>query len=122
MDTEPPKRKRRWYQFSLRTLMIAVTLLAVPCAYVGWQAKVVSERKNAIRRFANGVQSADEMPPDQLRPDRDYSISFVRRWMGDEPFYEILYSPNESVDKIPHLRDLFPEAIVKEAFSRSVLP
>ncbi len=29
---EPPKRKRRWYQFNLRTLMI-VTLLVVACAY-----------------------------------------------------------------------------------------
>ena len=26
---EPPKRKRRWFQFSLRTLMIAVTLFTV---------------------------------------------------------------------------------------------
>jgi hypothetical protein len=26
---EPPKRERRWFQFSLRTLMIGVTLLAV---------------------------------------------------------------------------------------------
>jgi hypothetical protein len=28
---EPPKRKRRWIQFSLRTLMIGVTLLAIGC-------------------------------------------------------------------------------------------
>jgi hypothetical protein len=41
---DPPKRKRRWFQFSLRTLMILVTLLAVPCAYVGWQAPIVQER------------------------------------------------------------------------------
>ena len=33
------------FQFSLRTLMIGVTLLAVPCAFVGWQAKIVRERK-----------------------------------------------------------------------------
>jgi hypothetical protein len=32
---DPPKRKRRWFQFSLRTLMIAVTLLAMVLAYVG---------------------------------------------------------------------------------------
>ena len=31
---DPPKRQRRWFQFSLRTLMIVVTLLAVVCAYV----------------------------------------------------------------------------------------
>ena len=30
------------FQFRLRTLMIAVTLLAVPCAYVGWQAMIVA--------------------------------------------------------------------------------
>ena len=36
MQTEPtntalPKRKRRWFQFSLRTLMLAVTIIAVQC-------------------------------------------------------------------------------------------
>ncbi len=49
MEAEPPvtaspKRKRRWYQFSLRSLMVVVTLLAVPLGYVGWQAKIVRER------------------------------------------------------------------------------
>ncbi len=45
---EPPKRKRRWLQFSLRTLMIVVTLLAVPCAYVGWQTRIVIDRKAVL--------------------------------------------------------------------------
>jgi hypothetical protein len=40
---EPPKRNRRWFQFSLRTLLIGVTLLAAVCGYVGWQAKIVHE-------------------------------------------------------------------------------
>jgi hypothetical protein len=44
----PPKRKRRWFQFSLRTLMIAVTVLAVPLAYVGWLAK--DERSRLAHR------------------------------------------------------------------------
>ena len=34
--TDPPKRKRRWFQFSLRTLMIGVTLLALNA--VLWRA------------------------------------------------------------------------------------
>ena len=33
--------------------MIGVTLLAVPCAYVGWQAKIVRERQEEIRKIAN---------------------------------------------------------------------
>jgi Tfp pilus assembly major pilin PilA len=31
-NAEPPKRKRRWFQFSLRTLMIVVAIVAVQCA------------------------------------------------------------------------------------------
>jgi hypothetical protein len=35
---DPPKRNRSWFQFSLRTLMIGVTLLAV--AWAGWASRV----------------------------------------------------------------------------------
>ena len=41
---DPSKLKHRRFQFRLRTLMIAVTLPAVPMGYAGWQAKIVSER------------------------------------------------------------------------------
>jgi hypothetical protein len=30
--TEPPKHKRRWFQFSLRALLVAATIVAVQCA------------------------------------------------------------------------------------------
>ena len=37
-DNEKPTRpRRRWYQFSLRTLLIVVTLSAVPLGWVGWE-------------------------------------------------------------------------------------
>jgi hypothetical protein len=45
---DPPKRKRRRFQFRLRTLMIVVTLLAVPCGYIGWQARIVRERRDLL--------------------------------------------------------------------------
>jgi hypothetical protein len=38
---DQPATPRRHFQFRLRTLMIGVTLLAVPLGYVGWQAKIV---------------------------------------------------------------------------------
>jgi hypothetical protein len=55
MQIEPrqpdaPKRKRRWFQFSLRTLMIGVTLLAMVCGYVGRQTKIVRERMQFVER------------------------------------------------------------------------
>ena len=48
---DPPKRKRRWFQFSLRTLMIVVTLLAIPCAYVSWQAEIAKRRMAMYQQF-----------------------------------------------------------------------
>ncbi len=30
-NADPPKRKRRWFQFSLRTLLIGVTIFSVSC-------------------------------------------------------------------------------------------
>ena len=48
---EPPKRKRRWFQFSLRTLMIGVTLLAVGC----W---AVVNRQQLIREPIHRLQKA----------------------------------------------------------------
>jgi hypothetical protein len=51
---EPPKTKRRWFQFSLRTLMIVVTLLAIMSAAVTWvvqdRRRLIVERDEAIKR------------------------------------------------------------------------
>ena len=44
MAAQPSPRRR--FQFRLRTLMIVVTLLAVPCAYIGWQAKIVRAQRD----------------------------------------------------------------------------
>ena len=43
MEAEPPKRKRRWFQFTLRTLLVFTAMVAVVCAFVGWVAE--AERK-----------------------------------------------------------------------------
>jgi hypothetical protein len=42
---DPPNCKRRWFQFSLRTLLIEVAMLAMPCAYLRWRYKIVWERE-----------------------------------------------------------------------------
>jgi hypothetical protein len=48
---EPPKRKRRWFQFSLRTLMIGVTIAALAC---GWLVSKI-ERKRQEREAAEAI-------------------------------------------------------------------
>ena len=94
----------RWFQFSLRTLMVAVTLLAVPLGYVGWQAKIVRERKTALERLYSlgGVCMTVEQYRMEiaagmrhgLTEDRVPSVSWPRAWLGGEAIIG-MYIPAE---------------------------
>ena len=44
---------RRWFQFSLRTLMIVVTLMAVLCSYAAQEAKFVRQREAILASIKN---------------------------------------------------------------------
>ena len=54
IKSEPPKRKRRWYQFSLRTVLIFTVVVAVACALVGRRI----ERKRRERDTIEAITSA----------------------------------------------------------------
>jgi hypothetical protein len=108
------------FQFRLRTLMIVVTLLAVPLGYVGWQAKIMRERRAMLRTIdaAGGryvVINEGELPAGMTGPGR------IRRLLGDVAVVEIdFHASSLSQDD---LKDKFPEAdchVVPE--SESVLP
>jgi hypothetical protein len=63
---EPPKLKRRWFQFSLRTLLIVVTLLAAICPVVVWvvrdRDRLIQERDDAMRRAAQAEAELKAKP------------------------------------------------------------
>jgi Leucine Rich Repeat (LRR) protein len=42
MEAEPPKRKRRWFQFSLRMLLIFTAIIALCC---GWLVRRVEQKR-----------------------------------------------------------------------------
>ena len=108
-DADPPKRKRR-FQFSLRTLMIGVTLLAVPSAYVGWQAKIVRDRKAVARWIEERkgeLSGTVTTPPDEpYRPQ----VSWIRRVLGDKGVALISLPKPVSDDDRQRIKSAFPEA------------
>jgi hypothetical protein len=62
MQTEPPKRKRRWFQFSLRTLFVVTTIVAVQCAVClpalkEWQSRKRLRMGAALVLTFGGAQS-----------------------------------------------------------------
>jgi hypothetical protein len=100
----PPRRR---FQFRLRTLMIGVTLLAVLCAYVGWQAKIVRERRAMLGTIdaAGGrylVINEGDVPAGMAGP------GWIRRLLGDVAVVEIdFHTSSLSQDD---LKEKFPEA------------
>ncbi len=46
--TKPPHRKRRWFRFSLRTMLLATTVL---CVLLGWKINAAHEQRQAVIGF-----------------------------------------------------------------------
>ncbi len=90
-------------QFRLRTLMIVVTLLAVPLGYVGWQAKIVRERTawRANPHFA-----------EPLLIDDGGTVPWVRRLLGDAESFGMLADESVSDEDLERCQVAFPETHV----------
>jgi hypothetical protein len=49
--TKTPKRKLRWFQFSLRTLLVFVTLIGIACSWVGIRIQKVKRQEEAVQKL-----------------------------------------------------------------------
>lgn len=104
-----------WRSFSLRTLLIAVT---VCCCFLGYEVNVVRQRKAKLREFQTRYYIEVTMAADYLArhsgisPPSDLAgVSTLRRWLGDEAIQRVGYNPGV-VDqaKLSAMRRWFPEA------------
>jgi hypothetical protein len=105
MPDQPAPHLR--FQFSLRTLMIGVTLLAVPLGYVGWQAKIVRERKAMLSHIWKVNRRA-------LWSETRMSVPWVRRLLGDYPVRLIELPRHADLEEPQQIQALFPEATIRE--------
>jgi hypothetical protein len=116
------KPTRRWYSFSLRTMLIIVTLVA---CWLGWESSVVRGRKQLMQEMElrPGVRflSAELYHAfhGSRTPDPPIArTSTLRRWLGDKAIQEIEYLRtyhNLTPEEIARLARTFPEAEVREA-------
>ncbi len=90
--------RHRGFRFSLRTLFVVVTLVAV---WLEWELRFIRERRTTR-------QALDAVCAPTLFQHPRQSIPFWRRWLGDEAVDSlcILHGDEETAKKV---RRLFPE-------------
>jgi hypothetical protein len=86
---KPKKRKRRWFQFSLRSLLIATLMCAVAC---GWLGKKIEQKRNeraafqAIARLGGGMQYDYQLGGSGGTP---HGPAWLRKLLGDDFFSDV---------------------------------
>ena len=91
-----PAPKRRWFRFSLRTLLLLVVLIGIPLGWVG-------NRVNWIRQRRAFLQGPSASPNVSLKPQVDTPGML---WLFGESSHPIIWCRPEDVAEA---RRLFPE-------------
>jgi hypothetical protein len=108
------ENRPRRFQFRLRTLMIGVTLLAIPCGYLGWQKKIVADRwalRFEIKKMGptdNGYAKGVIDRANANEPER--AIPWLRLMLGDQAIRFVALPTNVSKDYLQRVKETFPEA------------
>ena len=80
------KRKRRWFQYSLRTLLVLVTLFAVACSWYDYEMRKAAKRRAAIvkiEKLGGAVRYYDASYKYTRGKPRQW-FSWLRNIHGDE--------------------------------------
>ncbi len=100
----------RRFQFSLRTMFIVVTLVAIVCGYVAQQYQIVQRRRALVNQHVNTVVLLDANSAfAQDGPYPRASVSSLRRWFGDSAVAEVWVTDAACYEEV---KQLFPESEV----------
>ena len=111
---EPQKPRGRWFQFRLRTMLVAVVVIGSICGWAAKEARIVHDRDAVIRRIGR-MHGMVRLAGDQtIDHQSTLQVPWLRRLMGDFDVVEIDV-PVEAISQmnvaeLRQLKDEFPEA------------
>ena len=110
-----PGSSRRWYQFNLRTLFLAFTMLCLACGLDAYHGKWIRLRRDAFRR--EGIGGTSRNPHNLLAP----KLAPRGMWLFGEPGYSAIFVRDDAItdERVEELRELFPEAKSDEVLTWS---
>ena len=99
--------RHRWLRFSLRGLLIGVTLVAI---WLGWNVHVVRQRKAALAELKEFRPVVKNTSREDLYFINEKKLFFVRKLMGDAHVDLFMFGSVISESEKERLKALFPEA------------
>ena len=104
----------RVFRFSLRTLLVVVTVV---CVWLGWQLSIVRQRRAKITELEGRhwvfVGGDDSSLRYRAGFERRNKFPDFRRWLGDQPIFCIGIQADASAVEVHEISALFPEALLK---------
>ncbi|MBN2291622.1 MAG: hypothetical protein JXM70_04305 [Pirellulales bacterium] len=112
-DSQPPKPKLRWYQFSLRTLLIVTLIAAIGFAWVGYRIQRVRNQISAtaeLEKLGADIGFYSQVDWNELpTPDR-----WLWKCFDDNPVHYINSSRTPITDtNLKHLKELTNLRVLK---------
>lgn len=107
-DNTTPALKRRWLRFSLRTVFVVVTVLAVFLGWLVFQLNWIEQRRQAV---ADGTVDMRIIHTFEHTPRR---VPWTLRLFGEHEIDAdaLLLPPTATEADVARVRGLFPEAYV----------
>ncbi len=98
-NADPPKRKRRWFQFSLRTLMILTAIVALACGWLGSKIEQKRRQREAVATIVKLGDNAQAAYDFQLNGNTEGppGPAWVRGLLGENFFSEVVGAQFEGV-------------------------
>jgi len=103
---------RRWLRFSLRTMLVVVTLI---CAIVGW----AEHKRRWIAARHQFYWGTSEIPRNALIFGGVTDAPWALRIFGEPGFSTILVPAQANDAEVARVKELFPEAFVEGAMGHS---
>lgn len=85
--TQPTRTRRRWFRFSLRTLLVVVLLLSVPMGWFAVKLRQAEKQRKAVEAIC---QVGGEVIYDYQLPGRELPIpAWLRDLIGEDFFSDV---------------------------------